>query len=140
MMWAVVFVAAVGLGALPGVAAIALVTVGFLGKFLAESIEAVSDSDIEGVVAHGATAMQVRVFALFPRAWPDFVSILFVVFEHNVRAATVLGLVGAGGIGYDMTMAMRLFQYDRLILIITAIWLLVTILDRLSDALRRRII
>ena len=62
------------------------------------------------------------------------------MFEHNVRAATVLGLVGAGGIGYDMTMAMRLFQYDRLVLIILAIWLVVTILDRLSDALRRRII
>ena len=140
MMWALVFVAAVGLGALPGVAAIALVTIGFLGKFLAESLEAISDSKIEGVVAHGARPMQVRVFALFPHAWPDFVSVLFVVFEHNVRAATVLGLVGAGGIGYDMTMAMRLFQFDRLVLIITAIWLLVTILDRLSDAIRRRII
>ena len=140
MMWALVFVAAVGLGALPGVAAIALVTVGFLGKFLAESLEAVPDSEIEGVVAHGARPMQVRVFALLPQAWPDFVSVLFVVFEHNVRAATVLGLVGAGGIGYDMTMAMRLFQFDRLLMIITAIWLLVTILDRLSDALRQRII
>ncbi|PPR17606.1 MAG: Phosphate-import permease protein PhnE [Alphaproteobacteria bacterium MarineAlpha9_Bin7] len=140
MMWALVFVAAVGLGALPGVAAIALVTVGFLGKFLAESLEAVPNSVLEGVIAHGARPMQVRAFALLPHAWPDFVSVLFVVFEHNVRAATVLGLVGAGGIGYDMTMAMRLFQFDRLVLIILAIWLVVTILDRLSDALRRRII
>ena len=140
MMWALVFVAAVGLGPLPGVAAIGLVTVGFLGKFLAESLESVPDSKIEGVIAHGARPMQVRVFALLPHAWPDFISVLFVVFEHNVRAATVLGLVGAGGIGYDMTMAMRLFQFDRLLLIIIAIWLLVTVLDRLSDALRRRII
>ena len=140
MMWALVFVAAVGLGVLPGVAAITLVTVGFLGKFLAESLEAVPDSALEGVIAHGARPMQVRAFALLPHAWPDFVSVLFVVFEHNVRAATVLGLVGAGGIGYDMTMAMRLFQFDRLLLIILAIWVLVTILDRLSDALRRRII
>ena len=113
---------------------------GFLGKFLAESLEAVPDSALEGVIAHGARPMQVRAFALLPHAWPDFVSVLFVVFEHNVRAATVLGLVGAGGIGYDMTMAMRLFQFDRLLLIILAIWVLVTILDRLSDALRRRII
>ena len=140
MMWALVFVAAVGLGALPGIAAIVLVTTGFLGKFLAESLEAVPDSDLEGVIAHGARPMQIRLFALFPHAWPDFISVLFVVFEHNVRAATVLGLVGAGGIGYDMIMAMRLFQFDRLVSIVLAIWLMVTILDRLSDALRRRII
>ena len=83
--------------------------------------------------------MQIRMFALFPHAWPDFISVLFVVFEHNVRAATVLGLVGAGGIGYEMTMSMRLFQFDRLLSIVLAIWLMVTVLDRLSDVLRRRI-
>ena len=140
MMWALVFVSAVGLGPLPGVAALAFVTVGYLGKFLAEAIEAVPDAAVEGVAAHGANRMQLRFYALMPQAWPDFIAVVFYVFEHNVRAATVLGLVGAGGIGYDMTMAMRLFRYDRLILIVLAIYVSVTILDRLSDRLRRRVI
>ncbi len=140
LMWALVFVSAVGLGPLPGVVALGFVTVGFLGKFLAESIEAVPDRAVEGVQAHGANRMQVRFFALLPNAWPDFIAVLFYVFDHNVRAATILGLVGAGGLGYDMTMAMRLFRYERLILIVLAIYLAVTILDRLSDRLRARVI
>ncbi len=140
LMWALFFVTAVGLGPLPGVAAIALVSVGYLGKFLAEAIEAVPDAPVEGVVAHGANRMQVRFYALMPQAWPDFIAVTFYVFEHNVRAATVLGIVGAGGIGYDMTMAMRLFRYDRLALIVLAIYLAVTILDRLSDRIRARVI
>jgi phosphonate transport system permease protein len=140
IMWALVFVSAVGLGPLPGVAALGFVTVGYLGKFLYEAIEAVPDAPVEGVAAHGANRMQIRFFALMPQAWPDFIATTFYVFEHNVRAATVLGLVGAGGIGYDMIMAMRLFQYDRLVLIVLAIYLAVTILDRLSDRLRRRVI
>lgn len=140
IMWALVFVSAVGLGPLPGVAALGFVTVGYLGKFLYEAIEAVPDAPVEGVAAHGANRMQVRLFALLPQAWPDFIATTFYVFEHNVRAATVLGLVGAGGIGYDMIMAMRLFQYDRLVLIVLSIYLAVTLLDRLSDQLRRRVI
>lgn len=140
LMWALVFVSAVGLGPLPGVVALGFVTVGFLGKFLAESIEAVPDRAVEGVAAHGANRMQIRFFALLPAAWPDFIAVLFYVFDHNVRAATILGLVGAGGLGYDMTMAMRLFRYERLILIVLAIYLAVTILDRLSDRLRARVI
>ena len=140
LMWALFFVTAVGLGPLPGVAAIALVSIGYLGKFLAEAIEAVPDAAVEGVVVHGANRMQVRFYALMPQAWPDFIAVTFYVFEHNVRAATVLGIVGAGGIGYDMTMAMRLFRYDRLALILLAIYLAVTILDRLSDRIRARVI
>lgn len=140
IMWALVFVSAVGLGPLPGVAALGFVTIGYLGKFLFEAIEAVPDAAVEGVAAHGANRMQVRLFALMPQAWPDFIATTFYVFEHNVRAATVIGLVGAGGIGYDMIMAMRLFRYDRLVLIVLFIYLAVTILDRLSDRLRQRVI
>ena len=140
VIWALLFVSAVGLGPLPGVMAIAIVSVGYLGKFLAEAIEAVPDEAVEGVVAHGANRMQIRLYALMPQAWPDFIAVTFYVFEHNVRAATVLGIVGAGGIGYDMIMAMRLFRFDRLALILLAIYLAVTVLDRLSDRLRGRVI
>ncbi|PKO92350.1 MAG: phosphonate ABC transporter, permease protein PhnE [Betaproteobacteria bacterium HGW-Betaproteobacteria-10] len=140
LVWALVFVSAVGLGPLPGVMALAFVTVGFMGKFFAESIEVVDQKAVEGVRAHGAGWLQVRLFAMLPQALPDFVGSVMYILDHNLRAATILGLVGAGGIGYDLVMSMRLFQYERLLLIALSIYLLVTALDRASDMLRSRII
>jgi phosphonate transport system permease protein len=140
LVWALVFVSAVGLGPLPGVMALAFVTVGFMGKFFAESIEVVDHKAVEGVRAHGAGWLQVRLFAMLPQALPDFVGTVMYILDHNLRAATILGLVGAGGIGYDLVMSMRLFQYERLLLIALSIYLVVTVLDRASDSLRSRII
>lgn len=140
LVWALVFVSAVGLGPLPGVMALAFVTVGFMGKFFAEAIEVVDPKAVEGVRAHGAGWLQVRLFAMLPQALPDFVGTVMYILDHNLRAAAILGLVGAGGIGYDLVMSMRLFQYDRLLLIALAIYLVVTVLDRASDRLRNRII
>lgn len=140
LVWALVFVSAVGLGPLPGVMALAFVTVGFMGKFFAETIEVVDHKQVEGVTAHGAGWFQVRMFGILPQALPDFVGTVMYVLDHNLRAATILGLVGAGGIGYDLVMSMRLFQYDRLLPIAVAIYLVVTLLDRFSDQLRSRII
>lgn len=140
LVWALVFVSAVGLGPLPGVMALAFVTVGFMGKFFAESIEVVDHKAVEGVRAHGAGWFQVRLFAMLPQALPDFVGTVMYILDHNLRAATILGLVGAGGIGYDLVMSMRLFQYERLLLIALSIYLVVTVLDRASDSLRSRII
>jgi len=140
LVWALVFVSAVGLGPLPGVMALAFVTVGFMGKFFAESIEVVDHKAVEGVRAHGASWLQVRLFAMLPQALPDFVGTVLYILDHNLRSAAILGLVGAGGIGYDLVMSMRLFQYDRLLLIALAIYLAVTALDRISDRLRSRII
>jgi len=140
LVWALVFVSAVGLGPLPGVMALAFVTVGFMGKVFAEAIEVVDHKAVEGVRAHGAGWLQVRLFAMLPQALPDFVGTVMYILDHNLRAAAILGLVGAGGIGYDLVMSMRLFQYDRLLLIALAIYLVVTLLDRASDRLRSRII
>lgn len=140
LVWALVFVSAVGLGPLPGVMALAFVTIGFMGKFFAESIEVVDEKAVEGVAAHGAGWLQLRTFAHLPQAWPDFIGSLMYILDHNLRAAAILGLVGAGGIGYDMVMAMRLFDYDRILLIAVAIYLAVTLLDRASDHFRARII
>lgn len=140
LVWALVFVSAVGLGPLPGVMALAFVTVGFMGKFFAEAIEVVDHKAVEGVRAHGAGWMQVRLFAMLPQALPDFVGTVMYILDHNLRAAAILGLVGAGGIGYDLVMSMRLFQYERLLLIALSIYLVVTALDRASDILRSRII
>jgi phosphonate transport system permease protein len=140
LVWALVFVSAVGLGPLPGIMALSFVTVGFMGKFFAESIEVVDQRQIEGVVAHGAGWLQLRTFAHFPQAFPDFVGTVMYILDHNLRAAAILGLVGAGGIGYDLVMAMRMFDYDRLLPIALSIYVVVTLLDRTSDRFRRRLI
>lgn len=140
LVWALVFVSAVGLGPLAGIMALAFVTVGFMGKFFAESIEVVNPKAVEGVRAHGAGWMHVRLFAMLPQALPDFVGTVMYILDHNLRAAAILGLVGAGGIGYDLVMSMRLFQYERLPMIALSIYLVVTTLDRASDRLRSRII
>lgn len=140
MVWALVFVSAVGLGPLPGIMALSLVTVGFMGKFFSESIEVVGRKAVEGVKATGGTHLQTILFAMLPQALPDFIGSVLYILDHNIRAATILGLVGAGGIGYDLVMAMRLFNYERIGMIVAAIYLLVTLLDRLSDILRKKVI
>ena len=140
LVWALVFVSAAGLGPLPGILALAVVTTGILGKVFAESVEVVDPRTLEGVATHGAGRLQVFGYAVLPQALPDLLGSALYALDHNVRAAAVLGLVGAGGIGYDMVMAMRLFEYDRLVPIAVAIYLCVTLLDRASHRLRARVI
>ncbi|MEW5904403.1 MAG: phosphonate ABC transporter, permease protein PhnE [Pseudomonadota bacterium] len=140
LVWALVFVSAVGLGPLPGIMALSFVTVGFMGKFFAESIEVIDHRQVEGVAAHGAGWLQLRTFAFLPQAFPDLVGTVMYILDHNLRAAAILGLVGAGGIGYDLVMAMRMFDYDRLLPIALSIYVVVTVLDRISDRFRRRLI
>ncbi|MDJ0615522.1 MAG: phosphonate ABC transporter, permease protein PhnE [Calothrix sp. MO_192.B10] len=140
LVWALVFVSALGMGALPGVMALTFVTTGFLGKLVAESLEVVDIKAISGVQATGANWLQILLFAIFPQALPDLIATLLYVLDHNIRAATILGIVGAGGIGFDLVESIRLFNYSRLMLIILAIYLLVNIFDRCSDMIRDRII
>ncbi len=140
LVWALVFVSAIGLGPFPGILAIAVVSIGFMAKFFAEAIEVTDIGPQEGIAATGADRMQLRWFAQLPQAMPDFVGTLMYVLDHNIRAATVLGIVGAGGIGFDLINSIRYFEFDRLLLILLAIYLAVTIVDRISDKLRDRII
>lgn len=140
MVWALVFVSAVGLGPLPGIMALAVVTTGFMAKFFAEAYEVVEPKPIEGVSAHGAGWLQTLSFGYVPESLPDLVSSSLYLLDHNVRAATILGIVGAGGVGYDMVMAMRLFDYDRIILIVLAIYGVISLIDWASMVIRRRII
>lgn len=140
LVWALVFVSAVGLGPLPGVMALTCVTTGFMAKLFAESIEVADSKAIEGVTATGAGWLQRITFATLPQTFPDLIGTVLYVFDHNVRSATVLGLVGAGGIGYELVMSLRLFNYSQLVMIILAIYLSVTVLNRVSDQLRSRVI
>ncbi|MBD2772708.1 phosphonate ABC transporter, permease protein PhnE [Iningainema tapete] len=140
VVWALIFVSAVGLGALPGVMALTFVTTGFMAKFFAESIEVVNSKAIEGITATGANWLQVINFAMLPQAFPDLIGTVLYILDHNLRTATIVGLVGAGGIGYELVTSIRLFNYSQLVMIVLTIYLAVTVLDRVSNQLRSRVI
>ncbi|HHT7191160.1 TPA: phosphonate ABC transporter, permease protein PhnE [Bacillus cereus] len=137
---ALVFVAAVGLGPFAGVMAMAIHSAGMLGKFYAEAIENISKGEIEALQAAGANKMQILRFAVWPQILPEFIGVSLYRWEINVRAATVLGLVGAGGIGFDLLSTQRLFKYEETATIIILILLTVVIMDRVCAIIRSRII
>ncbi|SRR5579883_656617 len=140
VVWALVFVSAVGLGSLPGIMALTFVTTGIMAKFFAESIEVVDSKAIEGIKSTGSSWLQLITFAMLPQAFPDLIGTVLYILDHNVRTATIVGLVGAGGIGYELVSSIRLFNYSRLMMIVLAIYLAVTVLDRLSNRFRSRVI
>ena len=136
---ALIFVAAVGLGPFPGILALAFNTTGVLAKLYAEAIEVVDPGQIEAVQASGANPIQVFTHAIFPQILPTVVGMTLYRFESNVRAASVLGLVGAGGIGLYVTESMRSFNFREasaiLIVILTAVFLV----DFLSAKVRAKL-
>jgi phosphonate transport system permease protein len=139
LVLALAFVAAVGLGAFPGTLALGLHSVFSLSKIFAESIEAISPRPVEAVAAAGATRGQTIAFSVLPQALPTMLSYVLLYWEHNIRAATVLGLVGAGGIGFEIQVAMRLFQYGDLTTYVLMLVVTVTVIDRASAWLRARV-
>ena len=137
-VFALIFVAAVGLGPFPGVLALAVHTAGMLGKFYGETIEAVDMAPIEGVQATGAGRLQTIRFAILPQIMPAVVAFNLYRFEVAVRSATVLGLVGAGGLGFALMANMRLFKYQEVATILLLILALVALTDFISTRVRKR--
>ena len=140
LVFALVFVSAVGLGPFPGVLALALHNAGMLGKFFAEAIEAVDPGPVEALKATGATWSQGIVYAIVPQIIPHFVTYTLYRFEVSIRSATVLGLVGAGGIGFHLISSIRLFDYQTTSIILITIVLLTAITDFVGTKIRSRII
>jgi phosphonate transport system permease protein len=139
IIFALIFVAAVGLGPFGGVLALAVGSVGFMAKVYAESIEAIDPQQVQAVRATGANRVQTIVYAVAPQALPMIASYSLLLFESNVRSATILGIVGAGGVGFQLNKYMALFQYRNLTGALLIIILVVTVLDRISDRIRKRI-
>jgi phosphonate transport system permease protein len=135
----IIFVAAVGFGALPGVLALALHSVGMVGKFYAEAIEHVDPRPLEAARASGATRIQVITHAVLPQVLPQMADITIYRWEYHFRASTVLGIVGAGGIGFELIAALRLISYDQVAAILITILACVVVVDSLGAALRRRL-
>jgi phosphonate transport system permease protein len=140
IVFALIFVVAFGLGALPGVLAIAIHTVGAMGKLFAEVVENIDMSPVEGATASGASWTQTVRFAVVPQVLPNFASYALLRFEVNVRGAAVMGFVGAGGIGQDLVEAIRKFHYSDVSAILLVVIVTVMAIDLLTERLRHRLI
>jgi len=140
LIYALIMVSAVGLGPFAGVLALVVGSIGSQAKLFAESFEQIDPKQVAAVRATGAGPIQVFNFAVLPQAFPLLATYSLITFEVNVRASTILGIVGAGGVGFIIQKYTSLFQFQRLMGAVIIIAVLVTIIDRISDAIRKRII
>jgi phosphonate transport system permease protein len=138
LIMGILFVAAVGFGALPGVLALGLHSVGMVGKFFAEAVEHVDEAPVEAARAAGATPLQVILHGVLPQVLPQMADISIYRWEYNFRASTVMGMVGAGGIGFELIGSLRIMQYQDVSALLLIILLMVTLVDGFSDRLRKR--
>jgi phosphonate transport system permease protein len=140
LVFALIFVASFGLGALPGVLALAIHTTGATGKLFSEVVENIDMKPVTGIAASGGSWFAQVRFGVLPQVLSNFVSYTLLRFEINVRAAAVLGFVGAGGIGLDLIVAIRKFFYSDVSAMLVMIVITVMLIDGLSERLRHRLI
>lgn len=140
LIWALFFVIAVGLGPAAGTLAIMIDTIGFCGRFFAEAMEESDKGPSEALSAIGASRTGMIFSAVIPQAFPSFIATALFSLEKATRSSVVLGLVGAGGIGIELKVAMDLFSYDLACTIIICVFLLVLVVERGSSWLRARIL
>jgi phosphonate transport system permease protein len=140
VVFALVFVVAVGLGPFAGVLALFVHTAGVLGKLFSEAIETIEQGPVEGIRATGASKMQEIIFGIIPQVLPLWTSFTLYRFESNVRSASVLGIVGAGGIGISLYQSFRSFKYPKVCAILIILIVSVGIIDTVSARLRKKLI
>lgn len=140
LVWGLIFVVVVGLGPEAGVLALAVDTMGFAARFFAEAIEEVDEGPLEALRSTGAPAHLVVAAGVIPAVTPSFIATSMFSLEQATRSSVVLGLVGAGGIGIELSVSMSLLRYDEAMTIILAIFVVVLCVERLSSLLRKRII
>ena len=140
LVFALIFVVAFGLGPMPGVLAIAIHTFGALGKLFAEVVENIDMKPVDGAIATGASRWQVIRYAAVPQVLSNFASYGLLRFEINVRGASVMGFVGAGGIGQELIEAVRKFYYSDVSAILLLIIATVMVIDLVTERIRHRLI
>jgi phosphonate transport system permease protein len=138
LLWALLFVIIVGTGALAGVLAITLYSVGYLGKLQYESFEGLPRDGLDVARATGASRLQLARSVVVPESANAILSQALFMFEYNVRASTILGIVGAGGIGLIMSRYLAAFLYDRVITLLIVVFVAVVVIDWISAQLRAR--
>jgi phosphonate transport system permease protein len=136
LVWALLFVTAVGLGPFPGGLALGVHSVGMLGRLFAETIEQMDMAPIHALELTGARRIQVFSHGIIPTILPSLLGISLYRLDENIRSSLVLGFVGAGGIGFQLLTAMNLFQYQEVSLLLIIIFVIVLAAERLSAALR----
>jgi phosphonate transport system permease protein len=139
LVWALLFVTAVGLGPFPGALALSVHSVGMLGRLFAETIEHMDMAPIDAMSLTGARRMQVFSHGVIPSILPSLTGIALYRFDENIRSSLVLGFVGAGGIGFELMSAMSLFQYRLVSLYLIVTFVLVIAAERLSALVRARL-
>lgn len=140
LVYALVFVAAVGLGPFPGVLAVVAYTTTSLAKLYSEAIEGIDRGPVDAVTATGATRLQVMRFGVLPQVLPLFLSYVLYRLETNIRAATVLGFVGAGGIGFYLQTYLRMIDYPAASTVLLVTVAMVMAVDAVSSRLRERLV
>ncbi|MDV3353344.1 phosphonate ABC transporter, permease protein PhnE [Leptothoe sp. LEGE 181152] len=140
VVFALIFVVAVGLGPFAGVLALFVHTTGTLGKLFSEAIEAIEPGPVEGIRATGASKLQEIIFGVIPQVIPLWTSFTLYRFEANVRSASVLGIVGAGGIGVSLYQSFRAFKYGKVSAILLILIVAVALIDTISAKIRQRLI
>lgn len=138
LVWALIFVTAVGLGSFAGVLALSVRSVGFISKLMAETIEDIDEGQIEAIKATGANTIQIWVYGIIPQIIPTLIGVLVFRADVNLRASTILGVVGAGGIGYMLNLSMKTYHFDRTSAIIIVIVLIVSLGEYSSARLREK--
>lgn len=139
LLLAALLVAIIGIGEATGVVTIAIFTFGMVSQLIYESIETIDLAPLEAATAVGANKVKIAFWAVWPQVASSVASYTFYAFEINVRASTVLGYVGAGGIGVKLNESLGLFKYERVSIIILFIFVVVVIVDAVSEAIRRRL-
>jgi phosphonate transport system permease protein len=139
LIWALIFVTAVGLGPFPGVLALSVHSIGMLGKLFAETIEDMDMGPVQALTITGASPVQIVTHAIFPGLLPSLIGISLFRLDENVRSSLVLGFVGAGGLGFLILTAMNLFLYRQVATLLILTYLLVMIVERLSTTIRGRL-
>lgn len=137
---AIIFIKAVGPGSFAGVLALGLHSIGMLGKLFAEEVEAIDHGPREALIATGANRIQVLVYSVLPQVLPGFISYTLYRFELNVRGASILGIIGAGGIGAPLIFALTSRNWPRVGVILLGIIVLVSAIDLISGYLRKKIV
>jgi len=140
ILWALIFVVALGLGPFPGMLALAVHSTGVLGKLYSETLEAVPERPVEALHETGASGFGAFIFGRMPQALASVTSLSLYQWECNLRSATILGFVGAGGIGQEILISMQLFDYPKVATLVGATVIVVLVVDRLSAALRSRLV
>ena len=139
IVWGLFFVAIVGLGPLPGILALSFYATGYLGKFYYEGVESISPGPLVALRTVGASRLQRFRYGVFPQVLPLFASYTIYMFEYNVRAASILGIVGAGGVGFYLHAYINNFVYTKASTALLMLLALVTVIDIVSSRIRQRL-